>query len=108
MEANDNHAEEHTVAEFIEFASMVAQISQAHGLPKVQESTLKVARRQVVSSWTNVSAHVLSKESFVTTRLVMVLLALSTRNLQRVASQLSVALVPSTRTTGQTSPNLRL
>merc|ERR1712022_35358 len=69
---------------------------------------MMVARQQVVSSWINVSAHVSSKESFVTTRSVMVLLALSTRSLQRVASQLSVALVPSTLTTDQTSPNLRL
>merc|ERR1711937_493264 len=89
-------------------ASMVALISQAHGLPKVPESTLKVARQKVVSLWINVSAHVSWKESFVTTRSVMVLLALSTRSLQRVASQLSVALVPSTLTTDQTSQNLRL
>merc|ERR1711937_835911 len=62
MEANDNHAEEHTVAEFMNSASMAALISQAHGLPRAQESTSREVRKQVVSSWTSGSAHVSSKE----------------------------------------------
>merc|ERR1712224_498186 len=87
--------------------SMVALTSQAHGLPRAPESTSRVARKLAASSWISASAHVSSKESFATTRLGMDLLALSTRSLQRVASQLLVALAPSTLTMDQMSQSFK-
>merc|ERR1712070_417431 len=96
MEANDNHAEEHTVAEFIEFCVNGRTDKSGTWTSKGTGKYLEGGKEAVVSSWTNASAHVLSKENFATTRLGMDLLVSSTRSLQREVSQPLVALAPST------------
>merc|ERR1712118_13614 len=108
MEANDNHAEEHTVAEFIEFCVNGRTDKSGTWTSKGTGKYLEGGKEAVVSSWTNGSAHVLSKENFGTTRLGMDLSALSTRSLQRAASQLLVAPAPFTLIMDQTNQSLRL
>ena len=97
MEANDNHEEEHTVGEFIEFC--------VNGRTS---STWRVARRPAASLWISVSALVLWKVSSDTTWWEMLWLASFTRSPRREESPQLVELVPSTRTMAQRSHFSRL
>merc|ERR1712182_195870 len=104
---NDNHSEEHTVAEFIEFCVNGRTDKSGEWTSKGTGKYLeggKEAGGQLVDQR---FCHVLSKENSGTTRLGMDLSALSTRSLQRVASQLLVALAPSTLIMDQTNQSLR-
>merc|ERR1719409_1839343 len=53
MEANDNHAEEHTVAEFIEWCINGRTDTSSSGRRRARASIWRVARRPAGRSWTS-------------------------------------------------------
>mmetsp|Transcript_23707 Transcript_23707/g.65582 ORF Transcript_23707/g.65582 Transcript_23707/m.65582 type:complete len:241 (+) Transcript_23707:1210-1932(+) len=83
--------------------STAALPSLASGLPRVLASTSRVARRQVGSSWTSVSAHASWRENSGTTWLATSSWVSSTRSRRRAASPPWAARAPSTPTTGRRS-----